>query len=317
MHSTELIAAVRTAGQLPTADPTYTDARILIELTDMQQQLFERLLVNTRDGHLLQQHVASTVASTSIYRLPARAITQGAERIELAGADGQYHPLTKLTPRQASECESTSEGEPGAFTVRGDSVQLFPTPGSVYSLRVHYYLRPSTLVTAQLPTSGTHRGLITNVQQGTSTVSVNALPFDQLIAVPAAIASGARVDVVRPDGGHEIVLVSALTTFVGAPDVSMAGVALARVQVGDYLRVAEQSDWPQLPPEFHRTLADAAAAAILLSKGVVQKAQALAGKVRSDLERYTDLLNPRVKDQPKVIVPRYGVLRGSRAWRPS
>ena len=318
MHSTDFIAAVRTSGQLPTADPTYTAAAILRLGSTVQQRLFERALVNSRDGYLLQQRLTATVAGTSVYRLPPRAVTQGAERVEMAGADGKYLPLTKLDPRNASLWESTGQGQPGAFTVRGDSVQLFPTPSAVYSLRIHYYLRPSALATAQLADTGTHRGLI--VAHDATSLAVNAPPFDMLAAVPAVITVSTRVDVVRPDGGHDRVVVSARVATIAGPTLGIYtlgfvdGDDLSRVADGDYVRVAEQSDWPNLPPEFHQTLADATAATILLNKGSAQKAQQLASSVQSDLARFTDLLNPRVKDQPKVIKPRFGIVRGSRSW---
>lgn len=315
MHTDELIAAVRASGQLPSADPTFNDARVLQELTDMQLQLFERLLVNTREGHLLQQKIQATVAGTSIYRLPHRAITQGAESVELA-ASGRYRQLTKVGARDASAWEGTT-GEPGAFAVRGDSVQLFPTPDSVYSLRVHYYLRPSRLVPQQLADPSTERGRILAIDLVARTLTVNAVPFDQTIEPPEAIETGHQlIDVIRPDGGHSLVLVDAPQSVDDSDTFTLpVGTDISQVRVGDYVRAAQQSDWPQLPPEFHRTLADATAAAICLAKGMTAKAQSIAGKVSADVERYTDLLTPRVKDQPKIIKPRYGVVRRSGSRR--
>lgn len=313
MHSDELIDAVRAAGQIPSADPTFDDARVLLELTDMQQQLFERLLVNTREGHLLQQHTESTVSGTSVYRLPHRAITQGAEHVELAVSGGRYAQLTKLSPKDASYWEGSS-GQPRAFTLRGDSMQLFPTPDGAYTLRVHYYLRPGQIVATQLGASSA--GLVTAVNTTVSAITMDAYPDNMAVDPPVEVALGDRIDVVRANGAHDLVLVGALITAKSLGTFAVVGSDMSRVAVGDYVRYAGQSEWPQLPPEFHRSLADATAAAILLAKGATQKAQSIGAKVATDLQRYNDLLNPRVKDQPRVIKPRYGVLRRSAfPWR--
>lgn len=279
----------------------------------MQQALFEKLLVSPREGQWLKQYVVSTTAGISLYRLPHRSVGAGAERVELSTTGGKYQPLTNLSPRDASDREGNS-GQPRAYTLRGDSVQLFPTPDGSYSLRIHYYLRPGTIVDQQV--TGTERGRITAFDATARTIVTNAVPYDQLLTVPAAIATGNQlIDVVRPNGSHEVVLVGATQTLASTTFTCAAGSDLSQVAVGDYVRAAEQTDWPQLPKEFHQTLCDATAASILVAKGYNEKAQALASKVRSDMDRFESILQPRIADSPKVLKPRYGILRSrSRAW---
>lgn len=308
MNTDELLEVVRSTG-IPTADLTFTTTRILREMTDMQKSLFEKLLIQPREGYLMYAAVMPTAAGVSYYRIPHRAAIQGAERIEIQ-IGTKYGQLVKESIRNASQIEPDT-GVPRIYVMGSDSFQLYPTPNAVYNLRVHFYIRPNNLVPQQSTATGTDRGRITSIDTASLAVSLNAIPYNMLLATPAAITSADLVDVIRPNGSHEIVLGSAgQVGFIGTVMTFSAGTDISRVRIGDYVRAAEQSDWPQLPNEFHRTLADATAAGIWVAKGYQQKAQALAQKVQSDLGRYAEMLQPRVKDSPKQFKPRYGILRG-------
>jgi hypothetical protein len=303
VNTTELIAAVRVAGGLPSVDVTYTGARVLVELSEAQVEFFTRMPVESREGYLLKQYTVPTVAAQPYYRLPRRSVMQTAERVEIFES-GRWQPLGRLTTVEASAYSGTESGPPDAYTVRGDSLQLFPTPSGVLTLRIHYYLRPSTLVLPQDDAEGEAEGVkglieaIAKVDASTWTLTLNDDPDDQLTA--AAVAEGDLVDIVRSDTG-DVVAVDLVRTGTGVTgDASLA-------QVGDYLRAAGQSEWPQLPVDLHRTLADATAAVIQLGKGM--DPAALASKVQSDLERLFGIANPRVKDSPGVIVGRSGLAR--------
>lgn len=303
MNSDELIAAVRTSGQIPSADATYTSAQIRTELYNALTTFFEAPIVNSREGYWLKQYVVTCTPGLAVYRLPHRSITNSAERVEISTDGVRYHQLNKLGVRDASQYEGAT-GNPCAYTMRGDSVQLFPTPSAGCRLRVHYYLRPSVLVA---PQSAANKGLIATV--GTNSLVLGALPDDMVVTPNVAIASGSRVDVVRPNGSHEVIVVSAVATISTLTLTFDSTVDLSMVAVGDYVRAEDQSEWPALPKDFHRTLADCTAMLILVSKGYQAKAQVLSAKVKADLDRFTDLIQPRVMDSPRVVKPRFGILR--------
>jgi hypothetical protein len=123
------------------------------------------------------------------------------------------------------------------------------------------------------------------------------------------------IDVVSPTGNHEAHLISAPIASLGPPIVVGGTADLSRVRVGDYVRAEDQSDWPMLPPEFHRTLADAASTVILVDMGTPDKAALLADKVRNDVDRMKELLEPRVRNLAKPIIPRFGPIRAYRSRR--
>jgi hypothetical protein len=317
VNSDELVQLVRVTGQIPRSDPTYTSAQLRTEIQNTLTTLFERPIVNTREGYWLKRYEVTTTGGKSAYRLPHRAIVNMAERVEISTDGQRFFQINKLRPRDASAYDG-SEGTPNAYTLRGDVIQLLPTPSAGIKLRVHYYLRPSILVAPQPGPSGEdpvdiqkNRGLVTDIPDAT-TLYVAALPWDMVAGPP--LETGQRIDVVRPNGSHEVVVVSALCSVDGDNTLTFEDepVDLSLVEPGDYVRVEDQSEWPPLPQDFHRTLAEATAAVVLISKGYGEKAQLLAAKVKSDMERFEDLLQPRVKDSPAVAVPRYGMLRSRR-----
>ena len=291
MNSAELVTAVRVTGALPSADPTYTPARVREELSNVLQTIFGKIVVASREGYWRKTRDYQVVADQQRYRLPHRAVAGTAETVEFFSGQAPI-PMYRARPD---------------YEFQGDQIVLDSPPQGSYTLRVHYYLRPSMLVQEQ------DEGRVTAVDNVAKTVTVDALPDNQVTAVP--IASGDELDIVHPNGWHEVTIVGEAAAIAGTVLTFGPTVDLSMVEVGDCVRAADQTEWPALPVDFHRSLADACAVSILLSKGDMVKANAMSGKVNGDIERFTSLLDPRVKDFPQATVARYGVLRSrSRYW---
>jgi hypothetical protein len=299
---------------------------ILQELNDTLTTLFERAIVETRSGYWLQTLDVAVTTNRALYRLPPRAC--GFEKVELGvGAPAQFRPIPEVSEAHAAlfERQRNQLGGPCAYVVRGDQLVLLPTPDNTsYTIRIYYYLRPSRLVLPQsvgvAGVGGTVRGQITAVtlSDGVSadSVTVNTVPFNQELASPIAITFPVTLDIVHPDGWHELALVGqAITGITG--NILFAGGTLApigtgdtEVRVGDFVRVAEQTDWPALPDDFHVCLADATAVRIMTSLNMVQKASVVASSVSADLTRFQSLIAARVKNEPKTIRAPLPALRG-------
>ena len=183
-------------------------------------------------------------------------------------------------------------------------------PQSGVTIRLRYYLRPSLLVTSQSSTSsnsgsdGVIRGRIDGINNTTRTITVNALPFDQSLAVPAAITSGYRVDSVRPSGWHMPTVVDYIPSITGLDLAfgSMSADEFGRsFRFGDFIRAADQTDWPALPADFHRMLADATAANVLREMDLTDKADVISTAASADFARFAKSIAPRVKSEPHSI----------------
>jgi hypothetical protein len=179
---------------------------------------------------------------------------------------------------------------------------------SGWHLRQWYKIRPSKIVEKQTD------GFIVLVNTSTREITVSGVPVDRVTGGP--IDDTTLIDVIAPNASHELHLVSSPISIFGAVITLPAGTDMSRISAGDYVRAEDQSEWPMLPQEFHRTLADAAAVVILSDVGTADKAAALAGKVGNDIERMVNLLEPRVQNLAAPFVPRYGAIRGTRRRSP-
>lgn len=323
MNTTDLITTTRESAGIGDAAAyiDYTDARMLRELNDKLATVFEDIVTKSRSGYWLQSTTQNTVAGRALYRIPARAVVGGLETIEIAtSSGGALYEIPQIPAADVGfyEGQPGRTGQPVVYAVLGDQVKLIPAPSSAVSLRMYYYIRPSQLVPQQSSsTGGTVRGRVTAVDTTLRTVTVAVLPFDQSLAVPAAIQSGQAVDIVHRDGWHELSMVSAVCTVagggpytitLGTSTISGANEDMNRIEVGDYVRAADQTDWPCLPDDFHRCLCDATAVKILIELHLSEKSDMLAANNGNDLVRFKSLLYPRVKASPKQV----GIMRRSR-----
>ncbi len=305
MNTTELIAATRRAAFIGNTDPEYTDAVILGLASNMVFNTFSEIMVRSRQGYWRHEYVYTLIAGQKAYRINPRALANALELLEIQLGTG-YLKLNYLDPRDVGRLEGQApQQQPQRYTIDNDTIKLYPTPAVPISMRCLYGLRPSTLYAAQTA------GAIASVNAAAYSFTTTTLPNNSLLAAP--IATGALVDVVHPAGCFDLGIVGLPATIVLALGVYTwtlpTGTDMTRIAVGDYVRAAEQTDWPQIPVEYHQTLADATATEILLQKGAAQKAATLAGKAQSAIEKMRVLLEPRVKWDPAVLRRRNNMLR--------
>lgn len=317
MNSTDIATETRYAAFIGDATqyPDYPDSRVLTEANKQMLATFTKPVVSSRQGFWMHKAFIAVTAGRANYRVPARSVTGGAELVEIADASGYYCRIGEATAEQADtyDLPSPQTGTPQVYVMYGDQIVLYPTPSVAYTLRLSIYLRPSRLVTQQSTTigGGTVRGQVTLINTATRQITVNALPFDQELAAPAAITSGLqKIDVVHPDGWHELPLWGASQTISGLIFTIGGTLDMSEIELGDFVRVSEQTDWPQLPDEFHSTLCSAAAVQIMMQLNMAAKAGILVQSMAADLDRFKSLINPRVKAEPRLIKPSWNLYGG-------
>lgn len=304
MNTTEMVATLRLNGLIPDNSGDYTAAVLLRELNDALRTKFERLVTDARCGYWLQRVVYTTVPNVGVIRMPFRAC--GLSKIEIGdnstAASSTFRRLAEVSEGHAdlySVPESTV-GTPQVWVARGDKIVLLPTPNAALPIRVSYFVRPSFLIPVQ--PGGTTAGLITAVNTTARTIVVSSLPsfFDNAgNSGPFVSGTSYAIDVVSPNGWHELQLVSepaSLTTLTftctGTGDMSS-------IQAGDYVRFADQAEWPPIPDDFHRTIIDIATVKVLIQQDYQQKAAGYAQDASSDLVRFSAMISNRVQEEPQ------------------
>jgi hypothetical protein len=302
VNATEMLALLRLNTLLEDTAPDYGDVALLRELNDALTTKFQRMVLDARRGYWLHYVDYQLTAGTKSVRLPPRATSISKVQIGTgtsSTADFQRLPQVDDGHSEVFEGARSSVGRPQCWFARGDRVHLSPAADSGgYVVRVWYYIRPSWLV----PAPNNDNGRITAINTTTRVLTVNLLPVDQLLSSPTFITSGnQRIDVVHPDGWHELALVGAPQTYSGVNITVGGSDPLDEISVGDYVRVADQSEWPPIPDDFHRCVVDIATVKILIQRDYQAKAVGFASDVGTDMQRFGAIIANRVREEPRVV----------------
>lgn len=308
MNTTEMLAQLRLNCLLEDNAIDYPDAVLLRELSDALTTKFEDTIIGFRNGTWQQRYFQPVTSGTPLYRLGNQVTVLGKVEIGM-GSSADYDSITFTRLPKVDEGHSdlfessyTGLGQPRAYVLRGNDLVVLPTPDNGgYVLRITYYRRPPKLFGSQNSVSGTDRGRVTAVNATAKTITVNTMPFDQSLAVPAAISGTATIDVVKPNGWYDHSLSNVTATISGSVLTVTSLQPIRDVQVGDYVRVFGQTDWPMLPEDFHRCVVDVASTKILVQRGYQQKAANFAGDVTADLGRFDTLYSNRTREEPRRV----------------
>jgi hypothetical protein len=177
--------------------------------------------------------------------------------------------------------------------MRSSYLQLLPAAKVAgVQIRLKTVVRPNTLVAAQ------GGGAIIGVDTSTNTLTLTSLPVSMPGSLPLTIGQPYIFDVIEPRGNFELALCDAPGTVIDSTHVQIStSFSLARVETGDCLRCANQSEWPQLPKEFHSLVGSITALPILRQRDLYDRADKLAEASSSALQRLREHLGPRVRVQ--------------------
>ena len=295
-----------------TAFPDLTQTRMLSELTNKLHTVFEDLVVKTRSGYWLHEFVFNATIGKNRYRIPPRSVVGGLDAVLISDGTGQpFYDIDQVPASDLAQYEGNPgrAGQPYVYAIIGDQVEMVPTPTVAFPIKFTYYARPSQLMPSQnLRTVSGSRGLIVALNTTTRALTLDAIPYNMDQPTPSAITSGSIVDIVHPNGWHELSMINVTQVYTGTTMTITSTDDMGDVQVGDYVRAADQTDWPCLPDDFHRCLCDATAVKMLLEMNLTEKSDSIGQNNGNDLARFKSLLYPRVRASPKML----GIMRRSR-----
>lgn len=285
---------------LPSASAAgVADSDLLAFANEELQSWLVPLLLNARGDYLVFRDTQSTVAGTAAYRLPKRAVAGRVREVEIITASNAVRNLVQVSPDELEDWP-TDTGTPSAFYLLNNAVMLVPTPSSVETLRISYYIRPNELTNtasdyATIATIGALNALTTSAAHGFTTSTVLDLvkansAFEHLsIAVNASSASGSNI------------------SFTTLP---------TDIAVGDYICKAEKSPVPQIPAELHPILAQRVVVTLLQQAGDLDAMGAAMRQLDEMAEAMRQLLSPRVDGESRIVAPgSTGLMGDSWSWR--
>lgn len=279
------ISAFLRRGWLPASTPL-TTADILAYFNEEQRLYLTALLKSVREEYLVREadHDVTIVASTPRYRIPTRCVGAALRSVRIVGASNASTPLTRIEPENSHLYPGT--GAPYGYMLRGNTIQLLPTPQGSGTLRLSYLQRLSTIVEAAAC------GEIATINPGAGSLTVSA--------APATFTSSVTYDLCRGTPGFETLAIDQAATVAGTTITFTSGLP-TDLAVGDFVALAGETPIPQVPLECHALLAQRVALVIADDSGSAT-AQGAAKKLERMEKDLQTILSQRVTGSARPVI---------------
>lgn len=286
--STDLIARVKRRGIIPAAQATWLDADFLETADEEILSFILPLLRKVREDYYLQS-TDFTIVAGSEYRIPPRALGGALRDLQLLTSSSEVKHPPRIT---IDELDDEAVGAWGAYFFGGVIRLLEVEPSDYPTLRMVYYLRPSSLVDPSAV------GVVQSFNATAKTIT--------LVSAPAAFTGITSWDIVRAKPGFDMLAFDKAGTIAGTT-ITYSTALPADLEVGDYVCLPEQTPVPQIPAEFVSLLVERMVFRFAQGQGDTEAAQ-LAGAVVSRLESdAVSLIQQRLGPTNTKIMPVRGL----------
>lgn len=305
MTSDDLIRSLKRRALIPTDQSTFSTEDFLEILNEEMDTGILPYLIEQHEEHLVN-FVEVDIDQTPPfeYEIPYRAIGNKLRDVSLIDYSGNAYELSRASLEEISDYSAYSATDyNGVFYLENNKVVFMSLNGSVGSkVRMYFYLRPSSLVL----TSDTGKILDISIS-GTDTV----LKLDNL---PDDFVEGILYDIVGSRSPNKLKKfdISGATLDRTNSAIRIATDKLpSDLVVGDYVCIAEESPFPQIPTELHPILSQRGAVYCLESLGDTEGLGNALRKLQSMEKGVTNLIENRVEGAPQKIKPRHTNLRNA------
>lgn len=298
----ELISQIKRRGMIASTSSstnTLSTTDLLSFINDEIQTFMVPLIMSTREEFFVTYADQTIAAGTSAYEIPPRAIGAKLKNVTvLNGSD--YVPLERIEPEAITRSPTTANGPPEGYYLQGNSVVLWPTPSVSGTLRLYYFIRPNRCVVAA------DCSAITTVGSTTVVVSTVGTNFG---------TSAAYYDFVKYKGAFECRAIDQSGTR-STTTLTFSGGVPSNVVVGDYVALAGESPFPQIPIELHPLLAQRVVVRALEATSDPSVPIHVAEADRMKQAALT-MLTPRSEGSSRYVINRNapGFGRWTRFWR--
>ncbi len=299
--TTELLASIRRKGHIPPSQTPFQDADLLALADDEILTAIMRQTKSVRENFYVAPF-DSDLNSQGLYDVNSRAV--GAGMIDLWLVNGtQVQQIGRTELNEQFGTDTSPTGYWGYYLQANQfCVRPVPTAGVV---RQFVMVRPNLLVAT------TAAAQVTAVDLGTNTLSFSSLP--------TTFVTGTVFDSVKDQPHFGWNFIDKVGTVSGT-DVSFSALPTkpdgsSEVAVGDWLALAGQTPVPQVIVEMRPLLVQRVVVKYYEIQGYKDKFKIASEKLKEMEKDVFELINPRVADEPKRIVPDGNIIGGFRRWR--
>lgn len=297
----DLLSRLRVRAALPNLTTVLTNAQTLRLFDDELLGFVAPLLKAQQQSFFQASETQALVAGTANYRVPARAMGGTVHQVLLVDANGQEWPLDLLPSEQVATWRASQmdRGTPRFYFFEGATLSLVPVPdSSAQSIRLIHERRPNRLVTTG------ECSVITNITGTAVTVAAAGSGFG---------TASAAYDFISRLSPHDSLAVDQSATRSGTT-MTFAVAPPSTVAVGDYVALAQESCFPQIPDDLVPLLIDRAVAVILPLLGDTELGAGAGQKAAQSAQVASGLVSPRAGGEVKKIPGGHSVLGRHTRW---
>jgi hypothetical protein len=314
MRTDEILNAIKLNSFVPISQYTLKDEDLL-GFCDREIELsVVPALLEYREEYLVHEKVVPMVPGRLAYPIPYRAVGGKLRAIYYSPDGGKtLREMTRINYDQRADVYSTNSSEVNAryFFVRGNDVVLLHEAPSGH-LVFNYYMKPNKLVLPEKVGFPASINFGMDID-GNLDPSKTTIVFSQIL--PESLALG-KVDLLEGKAGYRTfnydvvpTATSEIALEFNAPDVS------TDFSIDDYVAVAKESVFPQIPDDLHTLLIEHVSQRAMKALGDQQGYAMNEAKVQKYENNLITVANDRVESAPQKIVSRHGALRSMRRTR--
>lgn len=307
--SDELIDSIKLRCLAPVSQSVFEESDLLLLANeDLQLHLVPDIL-SIREDFFLNSKSVSLSANVSNYPIPERAMGNALKQVYYVDGNGNRRQVVHSDIEIKREYINNQYGIPLYFFFEGDEISLVPTPNVAGgTLEFWYFQRVNELVLTESVTK------ITAISVGASTTT-----FTVNTDLTASITAGTtKLDILSGTSPFLLWAQDITASSVGASSLVVANSDIQNAagstlpQVNDYVCLAQQSNIPMVPQEFHPVLAQMVSCRILEALGHLDKLQAAQAKLEMMRQSAAKMVMNRVELQPRTVINRNNLLGNAR-----
>ena len=284
---------------MPQYQARFSDDDIIAIANEEQEATVSPIILSVREEYFVVREIVPLVVGQTVVTIPPRAIGRSIRELDIQLTSGAgYTRLNRLSIEDVSQfLDPTVNGNPQAFYMMSDTINLVPTSNTTGNIALWYFLRPNTIV----PTSSTANIIA---------VSPTGVTVD---IVPSTIVVGSLVDIIDNTPGFQTVYQDLVVSSITGKVITIAGFSNVGVNPFMVLSPAQTTSIIQMPIESQQMLVWAVCVRMLEALAIPDQLNLAKLELAAKVKAGTELLTPRVEGAlPKVIQPN-NLLRSTNA----
>jgi hypothetical protein len=286
----DLVDSVKRRSLVPVSQTTFQDSDIISLANEELAITLVPDIQAVREDLFLTVKEVSIVNGQRAYRLPERAIGSALKTLMYGLDSDSLWELPRIHLSRAQD--SVLSGNPDSFYLKGDYVEVTPSPNGGGIFQMWYYLRPSAIV----PTSEV--ATITNISGSTLTVDTD---------LTGVLSTTTYADIFSNKSPAILKDLDMGISSVASGTIVLSAAPSSDVIVGDQIGLAQTINTPMIPVEFHPVLAQAVACRLLEALGDLNKLQSGMAKLGEMRSQALKLISNRVETAVEYFSSPYGI----------